>query len=56
MPFTFSRLPMKNKLMDYKPLLEAELKALCEQVRAVFLEEWNLQPLLLLIFDRTKNA
>ncbi|KAJ6676766.1 SERINE/THREONINE-PROTEIN PHOSPHATASE [Salix viminalis] len=31
-------------LMQCKPLAEAEVKALCEQARAVLVEEWNVQP------------
>ena len=31
-------------LMDCKPLPEAEVRALCEQARAVLVEEWNVQP------------
>ncbi|CAI0549557.1 unnamed protein product [Linum tenue] len=31
-------------LMQCKPLSEAEVKALCEQARAVLVEEWNVQP------------
>ncbi|MBA0596491.1 hypothetical protein Gorai_013308, partial [Gossypium raimondii] len=29
---------------ECKPLSEAEVKALCEQARAVLVEEWNVQP------------
>ncbi|PPD89529.1 hypothetical protein GOBAR_DD13535 [Gossypium barbadense] len=31
-------------LMECKPLSEAEVKALCEQARAILVEEWNVQP------------
>ncbi|PPR83176.1 hypothetical protein GOBAR_AA37539 [Gossypium barbadense] len=33
-----------EQLMECKPLSEAEVKALCEQARAVLVEEWNVQP------------
>uniref|UniRef100_A0A5B7BIA9 Serine/threonine-protein phosphatase n=1 Tax=Davidia involucrata TaxID=16924 RepID=A0A5B7BIA9_DAVIN len=31
-------------LMECKPLTEAEVKTLCEQARAILVEEWNVQP------------
>lgn len=31
-------------LMECKPLTEAEVKALCDQARAILVEEWNVQP------------
>ncbi|KAL0296944.1 UNVERIFIED_CONTAM: Serine/threonine-protein phosphatase PP2A catalytic subunit [Sesamum radiatum] len=31
-------------LMECKPLSEAEVKTLCDQARAVLVEEWNVQP------------
>ncbi|KAH1259997.1 Serine/threonine-protein phosphatase PP2A catalytic subunit [Glycine max] len=31
-------------LMECKPLPEAEVKALCDQARAILVEEWNVQP------------
>ena len=31
-------------LMECKPLAEAEVKALCDQARAILVEEWNVQP------------
>lgn len=31
-------------LMECKPLSEAEVKTLCEQARAILVEEWNVQP------------
>lgn len=31
-------------LMQCKPLAEAEVKTLCEQARAILVEEWNVQP------------
>lgn len=31
-------------LMDCKPLPEAEVKTLCDQARAILVEEWNVQP------------
>ncbi|KAF8378355.1 hypothetical protein HHK36_029694 [Tetracentron sinense] len=31
-------------LMECKPLSEAEVKNLCEQARAILVEEWNVQP------------
>lgn len=31
-------------LMQCKPLTESEVKALCEQARAILVEEWNVQP------------
>lgn len=31
-------------LMECKTLPEAEVKTLCEQARAILVEEWNVQP------------
>lgn len=31
-------------LMECKPLPEQEVKALCDQARAILVEEWNVQP------------
>ncbi|KAG5521078.1 hypothetical protein RHGRI_033588 [Rhododendron griersonianum] len=31
-------------LMECKPLTEAEVKTLCDQARAILVEEWNVQP------------
>ncbi|KAK1552227.1 hypothetical protein Q3G72_012784 [Acer saccharum] len=31
-------------LMECKPLPEAEVKTLCDQARAILVEEWNVQP------------
>ncbi|GFZ00108.1 protein phosphatase 2A-2 [Actinidia rufa] len=31
-------------LMECKPLTEAEVKILCDQARAILVEEWNVQP------------
>ncbi|KAH0975607.1 hypothetical protein GBA52_017506 [Prunus armeniaca] len=31
-------------LMQCKPLPEPEVKTLCEQARAILVEEWNVQP------------
>lgn len=31
-------------LMECKPLPEAEVKILCDQARAILVEEWNVQP------------
>ncbi|KAL8244066.1 hypothetical protein R6Q59_010324 [Mikania micrantha] len=31
-------------LMDCKPLPEAEVRALCDQAKAILMEEWNVQP------------
>ena len=31
-------------LMECKPLAEGEVKTLCEQARAILVEEWNVQP------------
>lgn len=33
-----------EQLMECKPLSEAEVKILCEQARAILVEEWNVQP------------
>lgn len=33
-----------EQLMDCKPLSESEVKALCDQARAILVEEWNVQP------------
>lgn len=33
-----------DHLMQCKPLSEAEVKTLCEQARAILVEEWNVQP------------
>ncbi|KAK8627335.1 hypothetical protein V6N13_134948 [Hibiscus sabdariffa] len=33
-----------EQLMECKPLSEADVKALCEQARAILVEEWNVQP------------
>jgi serine/threonine-protein phosphatase 2A catalytic subunit len=32
------------QLRECKHLLEAEVKALCEQAKAILMEEWNVQP------------
>ena len=31
-------------LMECKPLQEVEVKTLCDQARAILIEEWNIQP------------
>nr|POE45876.1 serine/threonine-protein phosphatase pp2a catalytic subunit [Quercus suber] len=31
-------------LMECKPLHEAKVKTLCNQARAILVEEWNVQP------------
>lgn len=31
-------------LMECKPLPEADVKILCDQARAILVEEWNVQP------------
>ena len=31
-------------LMECKPLTEAEVRTLCDQARAILVEEWNVQP------------
>ncbi|CAJ1939980.1 unnamed protein product [Sphenostylis stenocarpa] len=33
-----------EQLMECKPLSESEVKTLCDQARAVLVEEWNVQP------------
>jgi len=33
-----------SQLRDCKFLPEAEVKALCEQAKAILMEEWNVQP------------
>ena len=33
-----------EQLMECKALGEAEVKALCDQARAILVEEWNVQP------------
>lgn len=33
-----------EQLMECKPLTEAEVKTLCDQARAILVEEWNVQP------------
>ena len=33
-----------EQLMECKALSEAEVKTLCEQARAILVEEWNVQP------------
>ena len=33
-----------EQLMECKPLSEAEVKILCDQARAILVEEWNVQP------------
>ncbi|MCE3051024.1 serine threonine protein phosphatase 2A [Datura stramonium] len=33
-----------EQLMECKPLSEAEVKTLCDQARAILVEEWNVQP------------
>nr|GMD28611.1 serine/threonine-protein phosphatase PP2A-2 catalytic subunit [Ipomoea batatas] len=33
-----------EQLMDCKPLTEQEVKTLCDQARAILVEEWNVQP------------
>lgn len=33
-----------EQLMECKPLAEAEVKVLCDQARAILVEEWNVQP------------
>jgi serine/threonine-protein phosphatase 2A catalytic subunit len=33
-----------EQLMECKPLGEAEVKTLCDQARAILVEEWNVQP------------
>ncbi|KAG6405656.1 hypothetical protein SASPL_133248 [Salvia splendens] len=33
-----------QQLMECKPLSEAEVKILCDQARAILVEEWNVQP------------
>ncbi|KAG5001767.1 hypothetical protein JHK87_022839 [Glycine soja] len=33
-----------EQLMECKPLSESEVKALCDQARAILVEEWNVQP------------
>nr|ACJ84632.1 unknown [Medicago truncatula] len=33
-----------ESLMECKPLPEADVKALCDQARAILVEEWNVQP------------
>lgn len=33
-----------EQLMECKPVSEAEVKALCDQARAILVEEWNVQP------------
>ncbi|MCO5586325.1 hypothetical protein L7F22_040264 [Adiantum nelumboides] len=33
-----------QQLMDCKPLSEVEVRALCDQARAILAEEWNVQP------------
>ena len=33
-----------EQLMQCKPLAEAEVRTLCEQARAILVEEWNVQP------------
>ncbi|KAF3625397.1 Serine/threonine-protein phosphatase PP2A-1 catalytic subunit [Capsicum annuum] len=33
-----------EQLMECKPLPEAEVKTLCDQARAILVEEWNVQP------------
>ena len=32
------------QLMECKPLAEGEVKTLCDQARAILVEEWNVQP------------
>lgn len=33
-----------EQLMECKPLSEADVKTLCDQARAILVEEWNVQP------------
>ncbi|KAL9325430.1 hypothetical protein ACSQ67_006075 [Phaseolus vulgaris] len=33
-----------EQLMECKPLAESEVKTLCDQARAILVEEWNVQP------------
>jgi len=33
-----------EQLMECKPLTESEVKTLCDQARAILVEEWNVQP------------
>lgn len=33
-----------EQLMECKPLTEAEVRTLCDQARAILMEEWNVQP------------
>lgn len=33
-----------EQLMECKPLSEGEVKTLCDQARAILVEEWNVQP------------
>ncbi|XP_059642202.1 serine/threonine-protein phosphatase PP2A-2 catalytic subunit-like isoform X1 [Cornus florida] len=33
-----------EQLMECKPLADAEVKTLCDQARAILVEEWNVQP------------
>lgn len=32
-----------EQLMECKPLTESEVKTLCDQARAILVEEWNVQ-------------
>lgn len=33
-----------EQLMECKPLAEADVKILCDQAKAILVEEWNVQP------------